>query len=98
MAKENPESRIGEVPQSFWKDISRVPREHSVNHSSVLAGCPGCAAKAKHRKHFRGALDKGDPKHANTITMDQVQIHDLEGTLGVGGYTYGLVLEKVSSE
>ena len=73
-------------------------RMHLLDHAVHDPNCMGCQAKARNKKHFKGTLDRSDPKHKDTISMDQVSIADLEGTAGIGGYRYALVLCKVAPD
>ena len=52
--------------------------------------CLGCQAKARNKKHVKGSFQRVHPDHRDIITVDQVGMADIDGTVGIGGYTYGL--------
>ena len=68
---------------------------HLLYHSPPIAGCPGCMARTKAKKHFKGAFCREDDKHQHEITMDQVTMTDFLGTLGLDNYRYGVVFFHV---
>ena len=71
-------------------------KNHLLLHKDFNPECPGCQAKARNRKHFKGSFDRNNPRYADTISMDQVSLTDVDGTLGIGNYRYALVLCKVA--
>jgi hypothetical protein len=85
-------------------------RRHLILHDSLCdpdVDCPGCLAKMRDKPHYKGSLDREDPRFASTITMDQVGLSskrsedgNAEPTedLGIGGYRYGIVLCKVKED
>ncbi len=65
---------------------------HLLDHTEFNAECPGCQAKARSKKHFKGQFDKDAPGYQKMASMDQVSYADFDGALGVGGYRYAMVL------
>ena len=61
---------------------------HLMSHNEFVEDCVGCQAKARNKKHFKGAFDRSDERHEHTVTMDQVSLTDVDGTLGIGNYRY----------
>ena len=60
--------------------------------------CPGCQAKIRNQKHFKGAFGVSDDNYKMIISMDQVSLTDLSGTLGLGRMRYAMVICKISSD
>jgi hypothetical protein len=71
---------------------------HMLDHADYNPQCPGCNAKARNKKHYRGAFQRDDERYANVVTMDQVGLTDVEGTLGIGKYRYAIVLCKIDKD
>ena len=55
-------------------------------------------AKSRDKKHFKDHFKFDDEKYKNSVTMDQVTIKDFQGTTGIGGFKYALVLRKISKK
>ena len=53
-------------------------RYHLFNHKPFIKDCPGCIAKSRGKKHMQGSFNAADPKHANTITLDQMTLEDFD--------------------
>ena len=70
-------------------------RFHLLDHKEHLAECPGCQAKAKNNPRYAGAFERSVESHSQTITMNQVAMTDVDGTQGIGGYRYAIVLAEV---
>jgi len=85
-------------------------RRHLILHDSLCdpdVDCPGCLAKSRDKPHFKGSLNRDDPRFASTVTMDQVSLSskraedgnaEMIEDLGIGGYRYGIVLCKVQED
>jgi len=69
---------------------------HLLTHSPPNPHCAGCMAKRKAKKHFRNSFRRWEKK-PNEVTMDQVTMADLDGTLGIGLYRYAIVFCQVST-
>ena len=72
-------------------------KEHCLHHRDCNPYCPGCLAKTRNKKHFKGAFDRRDDRYENIISMDQVSLTDLSGTLGLGRMRYAMIICKISS-
>ena len=66
-------------------------RQHILDHRVFTPGCPGCEAKARNAKHYKGTFERSE-EHKNIVTMDQVSMVDKKGTFGIGEYRYAMVL------
>ena len=73
-------------------------KEHLLCHDGFNPECIGCQAKTRNKKHFKKSFDRGDAKYENLTSMDQVTLADLEGTVGIHGYKYALVICKVRED
>ncbi len=69
--------------------------EHLLDHTPFCASCEGCLAKSRAKKHFTGAFTGGDTDHTNTVSMDQLSLSDVENSVGIGGYKYGIVYSEL---
>ena len=92
------EDSDSEVPHiDTWRQKAKC-KYHLLDHSEYNPRCPGCNAKARDKRHFRKSVQRDHPKHINEITMDQVGLTDVEGTLGIGKYKYAIVICKISED
>ena len=66
--------------------------EHLMDHQPPCATCEGCQARARQKKHHKGAYEKSDKDRTMIITMDQVNIQDFDYTAGYGGFRCGIVI------
>jgi len=89
----------GEVETSAttWRQKAKS-KNHLMDHDSFNCQCPGCNAKARNKRRVRGSFEPDDPRHANEITMDQVSMTDLDGTMGIGKFRYAIVFCKVQGD
>ena len=71
---------------------------HLLDHYEYNPDCLGCQAKARNKKHFKGAFDRDNAEYDKVVSMDQVTMADLDGTLGIGGFRYALVVCKVKED
>ena len=80
------------------KDLEARSIFHCFDHGKFNERCPGCQAKIRNRKHFKGAFERNSMEYEHTVTMDQVSLTDLDGTLGHGRWRYALVICKISTD
>ncbi len=81
---EKAEEESKDEKRSEKKETERVrarSRSHLLDHGKFCGECPGCLSKARDKKRFHGAFDRNDPKYKCYVTMDQVSMTDLDGTL-----------------
>lgn len=78
--------------QSYYEQQKRNSmRRKAVTTHQLLAhhehndNCPGCQAKARNKKHFKQSFQREKDEYDNLVTMDQVTMVDMDGTLGIGG-------------
>ncbi len=45
---------------------------HLLDHTEFNPECPGCQAKARNKKHFKGSSDRNNPGYRMMVSMDQV--------------------------
>ena len=69
-----------------------------MDHYEYNPECLDCQAKARNKKHYKGSFQRDDPDYQRVMTMDQVTMTDLDGTLGIGGFKYALVISKVTED
>ena len=67
---------------------------HCLTHTPFNKFCQGCMAKARDKPHYKGSFDKKDDK-AGIITMEQMTVSEVNQPLGVGGYKYGIIFQRV---
>ena len=68
-----------------------------VTHTPFNKFCQGCMAQARDKPHCKGSFDKKDDK-AGIITMDQMTVTEVNQPLGVGGYKYGIIFQRVDTD
>ena len=73
-------------------------RQHLLNHTPACDSCDGCIAKARNKGHFRGAFERDSGNYIDTFSMDQVTMADLPGTVGTGGFRYGVIICKLEED
>ncbi len=96
VAAETPEPDLEEVKSKFIREQMRARGlDHLLDHTPYCSSCEGCLAKSRAKKHFKGAFQRSDDKHKMMVTMDQLTLADVEGTMGLGGFKYGIVICKV---
>ena len=58
--------------------------EHLMCHQPPCATCE-CQAKARDKKHHKGAFEASPKDRSMVITMDQLSVQDFDYTAGHGG-------------
>ena len=77
------------------KDLKEKARSagHLRDHRFHNPECPGCQARARGKKKFKDSFRHDEPNSERpVITMDHVKLSDLDGTLGIGNFRYGIVI------
>ena len=69
-----------------------------MDHQPPCATCEGCQARARQKKHHKGAYEASENDRSMIITMDQVNIQDFDYTAGYGGFRYGIVICSLKTE
>ena len=92
-----PNSAEGELKRSEQARKTRT-KFHLLDHRENLAECPGCQAKVRNKPHYKGAFERSAEDHSTTVTMDQVSMTDVDGTMGVGGFRYAIVFAEVEHD
>ena len=59
--------------------------------------CDGCKAKAMNKSHHKDTLLRKQNKK-NIVTMDQLTVAELNQPMGIGGFKYGIVFQKVDTD
>ena len=71
-------------------------RYHCLTHTPFNKYCEGCAAKARNKSHYRGAFLRKEHKK-DIITMDQLTVAEIDQPLGIGGYKYAIIFQRVDN-
>ncbi len=79
----------------FREHLRAKSLENRLDHTPFCSACEGCLAQSRAKKHFKGSFNRGDPKHYFTVTMDQLSLTDVENSIGIGGFKYGLGICKI---
>ena len=72
--------------------------DHLMCHSPPCATCEGCQARARARKHFKGAVEASPKDRTMIITMDQLSVQDFDYIAGYGGFKYGIVYSTLRTD
>ena len=65
--------------------------EHLMTHSPPCATCEGCQARARQKKHYKGAFAKSSKDRSMIITMDQLTVQDFDYSAGYAGFKNEIV-------
>lgn len=89
-----------ELKKQRKRDSRRLAQSkyHLLDHYEYNPDCLGCQAKARNEKHFKGAFDRDNAEYEKVVSMDKVTMADLDGTLGIGGFRYALVVCKLEED
>jgi len=80
------------IPLNISQREMAVSKYHLLDHRTHNPNCRGCQAKARNKRHFQGAFHPDKIPAAGALTMDQLSLADVDGTLGIGKYKYAMVV------
>jgi hypothetical protein len=87
-------------PANEW--VSRRRQLASIGrlltYSPAIPACPGCRAKSKSQRHCRKAFKREAEHHLNEVSLDQVTMSDVDGTIGIGSYRRGIVQCRIAED
>ena len=88
-----------EPPEITWRQRAKR-KSHCFLHDGSNPHCPGCQAKSRDKRHYKGSFDVHRATHSTSVivTMDQVTIADSEGQVGIGDVKYAIVISKLRYE
>ena len=94
--KEDHQKILDEHRRKRRQDLRGKARSifHLMDHYEYNPECLGCQAKARNKKHYKHSFQKEKDEYDNVLTMDQVTMVDMDGTTGIGGFRYALVVCK----
>ena len=49
---------------------------HLLDHADLNLECVGCQAKARNKKHIKGAFNREDHENEHVVSLDQVGMSD----------------------
>ena len=95
---EEPPEHI-DPPEITWRQRAKR-KTHCFLHDGSNPHCPGCQAKSRDKRHYKGSFDVHRATHSTSviITMDQVTLADNEGQVGIGDVKYAIVISKLRHE
>ena len=88
----------GGIEETLSTRVKARSKCHLLDHAEFNPECAGCQAKARNKKHFKGSFHRDNNEYEKVVSMDQVSMTDVDGTLGIGNFRYALVICKISED